>query len=724
MPLDQPMNVNAEFALLGTTASVAAWNVEEEFHYLYATTIATKLNERIRAYGGGRLVPSLTVLTQLIFHDTFTRELHELRKGARGYADFDDKLDTIARLFVALLTTNKNVAVHAETQWGKTITMVMTALLLRAYHAENNIDQQIVIWCPTRTATSDATRTDLSAASQLHRCLTFGRRPLNADCNSMIKVVTKSKRDVQAFLKEIRGASICFFDEADEASSKDSVIGKLLDDPRSTSARLVLVSATAYVYGELENVEHIHVKIDKDSGYSGTVAGIRTPIMSVEEYAALHQAAYPDLKNLPSLTPAAFKAAKSKKSFVKAFLALIYSQIERTGTGKHGPFDGGRGALLRFGTSAEMLPLLDAVEPVLNKRGVGIIRHFGKNARVEISTAVAQCEFRYCIVAVTGAARRADRLPSSITHGYDFTEEFTTMPALEQGTLGRLSGYGKITATQSTLCLLQKRNAEAVRLFRMIYDHIGRKVPVKRVENGAIRIDDARFCYRSRIGISLARLNVTHKEKINDWVRDRIIPYISLKQTTSNVGAKTMAIHRDKTKLLHRAEQEHLARGIGVMQDPDTKAVRFTFDLFEVLPQTMIDDVLRDQGFGPEAKVSVEKDGKGRVPLGFGRVDRGSTKNGLAVASGGRMVDGNYGRGDRKLYPEIMFEWSNGQFHPIMIILPLNGKHMGMPRRDPSKPGILPGDGSMFGRLRTARETAMVETLEERVLDLLEDADA
>ena len=600
-----------------------------------------------------------------LLRDPYVRRLIDEGESAPGYALFESKLDVIADAIVAMyLNGMDNIAIHADTQWGKTIVMVMLNLLMQNYSAvkalqENDTQprEAFITVIIGRNSPEMTTKRDYEAARRIHAPLTFdetGDEDLDSTAKLVSTVTVKKTpsglRELGVALGQLKAdgytSVTLFVDEADEALGNDTIYSKILDAIKTAelSGRVVMISATGYAYSGLKSFYHILAPITNDEGYSGTVAGIQTPIMTLTEYGQLYAPGVQDIR--PSWYRGIGVFQKWKTGYRRglkqarkmaaglvdvgavlkmshahyrahceaAILTLVRSEVKNTPRHRFGPFGGGRGALLRFGASSQiMTDMLDAIESDCKKLGVSIVRFYDRthsasgarvvlneNARHDVENALslgvreALNTYPFCIVAVMQAGRRADRLPRCITRGWDFTEAFSTMEATEQGTLGRLSGYGKITDVQETLILLSEPNAKAIDKFREYYNRFKCKVPIKQVKR-TTRVVGMIMRSTDRLVIDLRDVNLPHRLALWKWVKDRIIPHLehdadNLTMKRSRAAQEIMSqsdgirIHRDKTK-----------RGLGMP----------VFDLFDALTQPVLADILRYLGFTDDAKVVV-----------------------------------------------------------------------------------------------------------------------
>ena len=196
--------------------------------------------------------------------------------------------------------------------------------------------------------------------------------------------------------------------------------------------------------------------------------------------------------------PSLFKMTKSAGS--------SYYSVMTTGQYKlpmAKPFNGGKGAMWRLGTKSQADDIAKKLKQPLEKAGIKLILFYHgspfngipkikNDRRSALSVAIQEAldeGYEHYIVIMTGAGRRADRFPPHTTIFVDFTETFSTMTAMEQGTLGRASGFCKITDYQQTLVIVTDRNEALVRRFRFLFKKLRVKVPLKAVGSNAVRVD-------------------------------------------------------------------------------------------------------------------------------------------------------------------------------------------------------------------------------------------
>ena len=406
----------------------------------------------------------------------------------------------------------------------------------------------------------------------------------------MVKKGATGLNDLRAMFAEmsLHGVSrVCFLlDEADEATQMGSILAKIRDlgAEYRIKVRLVLFSATCYAYQWLKKYRRIRAVFSKDSPYSGTVQGGQlTPVDSMREaelkwglhfLSAVRPSLYEDALKFFELRNYAYARRNGLKGTAKPSIKALYSSMTaaaraeialmmgnqghadyRTKCGetvlrlfemlstnkdangeiltRHGPFNGGKGAMIRFGTDWATKHLFETISEKLETQfDVKVIRTGVKadaEEEREFKASLAglskdECDLRitrrkremsqpgvsalvkkintalttnkhYCVT-VLGMGRRADRFPTHTTIFCDFTEDFSTITAAEQGTLGRASGWNKITNKQSTLVLLSEKNANLVGGFRYLYKQYGIKIPTKTAGGGAVRLDDVQVTLR------------------------------------------------------------------------------------------------------------------------------------------------------------------------------------------------------------------------------------
>lgn len=467
-----------------------------------------------------------------------------------GFALLEDKINYSQKLLLALRQPGfKNVAFLAETQWGKTIVLVLTALFhnLWAKNQKNDEGGEDLCFIVNLRQNSPHAQTiddfdgtldlianvafrgfdttvhqanselmeDLQVVTSLMEEDAKRRSEIEDDSEELAKpkkagkkgpthvVLKRGDKEVIDYIikmaklpragRQTYSRITLLIDEADEASGNRSVIDAWLANikKQGVQARFLLCSATAWQYRDADDLIKVEVK-DVPPEYSGLVEGTRTSVISMTEFAKL--AKLDGLRNFVLTRSGNSENLNMVGSAILACQEGLLSEDHRL-NGKR--WNGGKGCMLRAGENSAMARnMADALRPMLAEKGITMLPYhegsFKKqeilvNGRIEtiryntvdkmIRAAIAVGVTDYCVI-VIGAGRRADRFPRHCTCFLDFTPKFSTMAAMEQGTLGRASGWLKATKHMSTFVLLSDINAEYVRKFRWLFDKFGRKCPV------------------------------------------------------------------------------------------------------------------------------------------------------------------------------------------------------------------------------------------------------
>ena len=524
-----------------------------------------------------------------------------------GWALFPTTIKDAMKLALALREPN-DVAFEAETQYGKTIILVMAKLFHTMWIEANGNREVMVLVNPSRVAPHTQTEADEQAATQLHAAIKLapaGRAAgdvLN-EVNTRMRGHVIVKRASVPKIKDIVNAAmscgknlitLCI-DEADEASGEMSVINKWMNDLNNNpkykgkiKIRMLLCSATAYQFKFIDTFNVVTVdNLSADSGYSGTFRGARTPVVSYEQInqVLINEGALKAKDNsladfdLTGWWKASRKQDKDSKALEKAGTNAVLSAIKAFANGIDAswlglngkPFNGGQGVMMRFGVGDYVTHLLNSIEDELDAMGLAVVHFHGDNPRkllknsrtatkmiegvrrkkvlMEIASGLglplgnkaqiddalqtasltlsaddleARINDTPYIVFVLGAGRRADRFPAHTTVFLDFTNKFSNSVAMEQGTMGRASGWGKITKSQSTVVMVSNDNKEMIDLCRLFFDKTGKKAPINGAGLNTITMD-------SDDGpVTIRRPKVANVAEIHfdDYPNDRIIQSI------------------------------------------------------------------------------------------------------------------------------------------------------------------------------------------------------
>lgn len=513
-----------------------------------------------------------------------------------GYANFAEKIDYIQRILMRIQdptwrsaqtysTAADDAVLHvnfeAETQWGKTIVMVMSWLLALAHMDRATAAEEMpIILNVVRVNPANATKTDLEGAAVIYGTLKFVNAKQNLSTaytmhehrirrirvnddgkpgKSMVKKSGRDLDDLDVMFENFVALGVkrvpFWIDEADEATKIGSVVSRMLDlgKKHGILVRLILFSATSYPYQYLDRFDNITVTFDKESGYSGTFQGKPTPILGLSaaerawgirrlswfKPALMDDASrYGKIQLMASGGTATSKTGESilttmlgakatfdengKKveglpknhtDYFKACCGALGETIQSLVTNTkpdgspmspYGPIMGGKVIMARIGTRSLTGKVAKELEPLITALGGKVIEFWSDSddakviklnpddrrtgLEVAIDKAFAD-DAKFVIVAVAGVGRRADRFPRTTTVFFDFTENFSTVTAAEQGTLGRASGWGKITDNQTTTVILSDRNANLMAASRYLFGKFQKKIPLRQAGSYSVRID-------------------------------------------------------------------------------------------------------------------------------------------------------------------------------------------------------------------------------------------
>lgn len=474
-----------------------------------------------------------------------------IRGNARGRAA---NVARAKKILNKELRDKPHIALLAETQFGKTGILASSIIFYNLWCKTQGIKEICVLINPPRRAPAAQTNKDFNYAKQLLSAITFAAYPkitlfegnelsfslINENAaNTMSKSKTRKNTEaldwIASFAQENDLMVTLIIDEADEAVNLKSFFDHALQimTDYGVTARLLMCSATAWVYRFLERFECIEVDIS-DRRYSGTVTKKRTPVISMTALSKLinvprlatfdlgeatlnFKVHNDDMKGIYEGDEETLAEARRQLDLdhkmvydiLTAFVCGIKGDSKSKLNGK--PFNGGSAGMIRYGDTEQLQALLNAIETRLfEDHGVVILRQFtgysksqsiksrdasGRTCDITISgyqtipemvTAAKRVGVTKYIVAVVDAARRADRFNTECTVFLDFTATFGTMTSMEQGTMGRASGWNKITKSQSTIVMLSDYNASKVAEFRRLFDRYKEKRAVITAANNAI----------------------------------------------------------------------------------------------------------------------------------------------------------------------------------------------------------------------------------------------
>jgi hypothetical protein len=334
---------------------------------------------------------------------------------------------------------------------------------------------------------------------------------------------------------------IMFIDEGDEALGGKSYFDRTLTSAKRAKVdlRLCLCSATVWDYKDLDGFHKIEAPITE--GYSGFVAGRRVPVVDFTAMAGL--IGVEGLKNYSMSRD--YAKTDILRDVILAFhrginpnattdMIVCYPEEDRMKDRFHRepvkakdlgfngyPWNnncfGPSGGMMRFGNKAQLTRFMDEQKYNLAAEGVVLLPFLGtageckftmvdkktgkpsdhtipmdiknKKNRTVIGMIEAAIEYgvQNYVVCVVDRARRADRFPPDCTCFMDMSEKPTTMTAIEQGTLGRASGWFKITNMRSTMVMMAEDVVKVIVETRALYDLYGQKIPVIRPSQHSIK---------------------------------------------------------------------------------------------------------------------------------------------------------------------------------------------------------------------------------------------
>lgn len=468
-----------------------------------------------------RIVPKCYGLTaQQIIEQVF--------KEINGVMIYDNKNEDIISLVNLLETTQKNILLVAETQYGKTYILIFVAVLRALCNFKSERRELVGLINPTKNAGARQTKNDFDNMFNFHPSLHLeGQRRTASHVHSSETLKVYKRTCKSTVLQIIADAAVInatdvllIIDEADEASARKSVIAHWIEQLELAGFKVRILACTATPYPIRNNSTFVPYTplITEDSGYCGNLFGKRIPIASYSRLAKLLRkngfkkaesfAKFSLRKYKSDVVLASFKPVRTPEDTDDTFkeksnrhisaqrrarttaemLAEVIvkhcvgGMIASPENGFLGlPFNGGRGGFVRIGNNLEVAHFIKHAKPIFKRAGIELIEYFGKSMKegtksLTFMEKLASKPYHYMVV-VKDSARRADRLPKHCTMIYDFTERFSTVTAKEQGALARVTGYDKITDTCSPIVTLSDENYRIVSQFRKDFDDSGYRCP-------------------------------------------------------------------------------------------------------------------------------------------------------------------------------------------------------------------------------------------------------
>ena len=382
---------------------------------LYSQNVVGLINEALIRCGEtrtfsynrhtNRFLASNLVCTKLALAFRKTRVIETANAGVDGFALFRDAINCAVRVAIAMSKRRDgklvNVVFEAETQFGKTITEIMAKLIYTMLWgaAEN---EAIVLVNPSRNAPHKQTSEDYENALGLHGSLYVNMPDMDEDAmdeatiSHVIGEGNLNKMKSHQMVKRARADNMILaadnaiaagyksitymIDEGDEHAGSQSAVKTALsyaNNPKTNiEMRIVLITATAYQFKGIDGFEVVSLResdLSPESTYCGTFIagpqGRRTPFLS--------QTMFDEIVGLGERL-SNFNIAKVGKA-TDHDLEVIYETVMAYSRGVYAPLvglngkpmNGGRGMMMRFGTTRDSKRLKKLFEA--RWRAVGIV---------------------------------------------------------------------------------------------------------------------------------------------------------------------------------------------------------------------------------------------------------------------------------------------------------------------------------------------------------------
>ena len=329
-----------------------------------------------------------------------------------------------------------------------------------------------------------------------------------------------------------------FVDEADEALNGSSFMNKMMAAcaHNGLPTRFLFCSATAWEYKFLKGFNVIEAPVNDD--YAGFLRGRQIPVcdfislaqlikepeledFSISSHYKKHEVAFKIIESLSKgINPARKTTVRDYDPYGKKGHQWIERQATAGEIGFNGlPFNGGAHMAIRYGKNNGQLNYLRGkIQRRLARMGLTFLTYVGgkqgttmivyapghpdaDEGYVETVIPTEQCQtimemlesaekifagyreyhgFKtfHAVIGVVALARRAMRLPKECNLFVELSEYPTNMTALEQGSLGRLTGWGKFTDRIAPMCIMSKDVTKTVKKARYWFGYHGRKIAV------------------------------------------------------------------------------------------------------------------------------------------------------------------------------------------------------------------------------------------------------
>lgn len=509
---------------------------DDEIIKLSTENFVNRFNEVAATYD----IEPLTV-AETIGKSVYSAVLVSRYKSSGGdpeyaFGIFQNQIEIIVQVLVAMLKDPRNIALLAETQYGKTGILCGAIILFNLYQSKRSEKTFVRLVNPNFLGVERQTLNDLDQFNALlsgvmlddvtsyeANAVYFNQTERLSRKANTKKNILREKNIIQTLadgydpiLNQFGYTSlIVFIDEADEALSGSSFMNEMMKAAKEAAipTRYLFCSATAWEYKNLQSFLVIEAPVNDD--YAGFLRGRQIPVCDFQTLA--------EIINEPELAKFSISRDYTKTGMVRKLIdAFIKGVNPATQTsvrdfdpyGKKGaqwidravtageigfngrPFNGGSHMAIRYGKNniTQLGYLHGKCKRSLARMGVSFLCYVGGNAGVTLTVyapghpdadenyvevlipasrcqticellEAAEIEFDkyrdyhnkitfHAVIGVVALARRAMRLPKECNVFLEMSETPTTMTSLEQGSLGRLTGWGKFTDTITPMCVM------------------------------------------------------------------------------------------------------------------------------------------------------------------------------------------------------------------------------------------------------------------------------
>ena len=469
-----------------------------------------------------------------------------------AFGIFQNQIEIIVQVLVAMLKDPRNIALLAETQYGKTGILCGAIILFNLYQHKNTEKTFVRLVNPNFIGVERQTLNDLDQFNSLLSAVALDgvtsheanavyfnqterlSRKANTKNNNLREkeIIDNLAKGYDPILNQFGYTSlIVFIDEADEALNGTGFMQKMMKAATKVPTRYLFCSATAWEYKALESFLVIEAPVTDD--YAGFLRGRQIPVCDFKTLAGLINE--PELENfsisadytktdivrklidviIQGVAPSAPTTVRDFDPYGKKGNQWIERNVTAGEVGFNGrPFNGGQHLAIRYGKNNTQLEYLQSkCQRSLARKGVSFLKYVGgkdgtkltiyapghpqaDENYIEVTIPARDCptisnlmeaaekEFEkyreyhgfilfHAVIGVVALARRAMRLPKECNVFLEMSETPTTMTALEQGSIGRLTGWGKFTNTITPMCVMSVPVTKVVAKARYWFKHHG-----------------------------------------------------------------------------------------------------------------------------------------------------------------------------------------------------------------------------------------------------------